>query len=115
MASLKVTQVKSGIGRPQNQRNTLRSLGLKRIGQLYGRDRKALAARFGSSLVNRLDQALGYVEERLTPRLPVAEYFAERRFAEPIGLIDDVLMCAQDLAVQLAHRLEAANQAVKSP
>lgn len=84
----------------------LRQMGLKRIGQLYGRDRKALAARFGSSLVNRLDQALGYVEERLTPRLPVAEYFAERRFAEPIGLIDDVLMCAQDLAVQLAHRLE---------
>ncbi|EFQ81829.1 ribosomal protein L30 [Aeromicrobium marinum DSM 15272] len=34
MASLKVTQVKSGIGRPQNQRNTLRSLGLKRIGDV---------------------------------------------------------------------------------
>ena len=32
MAQLKVTQVKSGIGRKQNQRDTLRSLGLKRIG-----------------------------------------------------------------------------------
>ena len=29
---LKVTQTKSSIGRKQNQRNTLRSLGLKRIG-----------------------------------------------------------------------------------
>ena len=29
---LKVTQVRSGIGRKQNQRETLRSLGLKRIG-----------------------------------------------------------------------------------
>jgi large subunit ribosomal protein L30 len=28
---LKITQVKSGIGRKQNQRETLRSLGLKRI------------------------------------------------------------------------------------
>ena len=28
---LKVTQVKSGIGRKKNQRETLRSLGLKRI------------------------------------------------------------------------------------
>lgn len=32
MASLKVTQVKSAIGGKQNQRDTLRSLGLKRIG-----------------------------------------------------------------------------------
>ena len=31
MADIKVTQVKSGIGRKKNQRETLRSLGLKRI------------------------------------------------------------------------------------
>ena len=31
MAQLRITQVKSGIGRKQNQRETLRSLGLKRI------------------------------------------------------------------------------------
>jgi large subunit ribosomal protein L30 len=31
MAQLKITQVKSGIGRKQNQRETLRSLGLKGI------------------------------------------------------------------------------------
>ena len=31
MARLKVTQIKSGIGSKQNQRDTLRSLGLKRI------------------------------------------------------------------------------------
>ena len=32
MARLKVSQVKSGIGTKQNQRDTLRTLGLKRIG-----------------------------------------------------------------------------------
>jgi len=32
MAQLKVTQIKSGIGGKQNQRETLRTLGLKRIG-----------------------------------------------------------------------------------
>ena len=32
MARLKVTQKKSAIGGKQNQRDTLRSLGLKRIG-----------------------------------------------------------------------------------
>jgi large subunit ribosomal protein L30 len=31
MAQLKITQVKSGIGNKRNQRETLRSLGLKRI------------------------------------------------------------------------------------
>jgi large subunit ribosomal protein L30 len=31
MARLKITQTKSGIGNKQNQRQTLRSLGLKRI------------------------------------------------------------------------------------
>ncbi len=31
MAQLKITQVRSGIGNKQNQRDTLRSLGLKRV------------------------------------------------------------------------------------
>jgi large subunit ribosomal protein L30 len=31
MAHLKITQIRSGIGRQQNQRQTLRSLGLKRL------------------------------------------------------------------------------------
>ena len=31
MARLKVTQIRSAIGRQQNQRDSLRSLGLKRI------------------------------------------------------------------------------------
>jgi large subunit ribosomal protein L30 len=34
MTKLQVTQIKSGIGRQQNQRHTLRSLGLKRIGDV---------------------------------------------------------------------------------
>jgi large subunit ribosomal protein L30 len=34
MSRLKVSQVKSGIGGKQNQRDTLRSLGLKRIGDV---------------------------------------------------------------------------------
>ena len=34
MPRLKVSQVKSGIGSKQNQRETLRTLGLKRIGDV---------------------------------------------------------------------------------
>jgi protein ImuB len=85
----------------------LNQMGLKTIGQLYGRPRKALQARFGLSLLLRLDQALGEIEEKVTPRIPAVEHFAEQRFAEPIGYLDDVLMMARDLAVRLALRLEA--------
>ncbi|KHL17147.1 large subunit ribosomal protein L30 [Mumia flava] len=38
MASLEITQVRSGIGRKQNQRETLRTLGLKRIGDVVVRE-----------------------------------------------------------------------------
>lgn len=34
MAKIKVTQLKSGIKKPQNQKRTLEALGLKRIGQV---------------------------------------------------------------------------------
>jgi len=37
-ANLKVTQIKSVISEKQNQRDTLRSLGLKRIGQSVVRE-----------------------------------------------------------------------------
>lgn len=84
----------------------LMQMGLRHVGQLYGRDRRALTARFGASLILRLDQALGQIEERVKPRLPLAEHYAERRFPEPIGLIDDVLMTAHDLAIRLSNDLE---------
>jgi large subunit ribosomal protein L30 len=41
MAQLKVTQIKGKISEKQNQRNTLRSLGLKRIGDVVVREDNA--------------------------------------------------------------------------
>ncbi|MGC1514095.1 MAG: 50S ribosomal protein L30 [Maribacter sp.] len=38
MAKIKITQVKSGIKKPQNQKRTLEALGLKRIGQVVEHD-----------------------------------------------------------------------------
>ena len=38
MARIKVTQIKSKISEKQNQRDTLRSLGLKRIGDVVVRE-----------------------------------------------------------------------------
>ena len=89
-------------------------MGLKTIGQLYDRDRKALQARFGRSLLARLDQALGMLVERVTPRLPKVDYYAEHRFADPIGFMDDVLMCTRDLAIRLTLQLEAEGLGAQS-
>ncbi len=38
MARLKITQIKSKVSEKQNQRDTLRSLGLKRIGDVVVRE-----------------------------------------------------------------------------
>jgi protein ImuB len=84
----------------------LRQMGLKRIGQLYGRERRGLLARFGDTPLLRLDQALGVADEKLVPRLPVPERYVDRKFAEPIGLIDDVLLCVTDLSHRLSGQLQ---------
>jgi large subunit ribosomal protein L30 len=44
MGRLKVRQVRSGIGRKQNQRETLRSLGLKRIGDIVVKEDRPRSA-----------------------------------------------------------------------
>jgi large subunit ribosomal protein L30 len=38
MAKIKITQVRSKISRPQNQKRTLEALGLKKIGQVVEHD-----------------------------------------------------------------------------
>lgn len=92
----------------------LHQMGLKTIGQLYGRDRGALLARFGGAVLTRLDQALGGLEERVAPRLPVPEHMAMRKFAEPISLMADVLGVAADLAEQVSAQLLAAGVGAQS-
>ena len=98
----------------ESQIGTLAQMGLTTIGTLRQRPRKVLQARFGQSLLLRLDQAYGHVLERMTPRLPQVDQHVERRFADPIGLMDDVLAAAQDLAIQLCLKLEAEGLGAQS-
>ena len=65
-----------------------------------------MTARFGSEVLRQLDRALGHEHEPLTPRLPVAPYVAEQRFAEPIAREDDILAVARRLARRLQFALE---------
>jgi protein ImuB len=92
----------------------LARVGLKKIADLYELPRAPLAARFGKTLLERFDSALGLLEEPLSPRLEVAPYMAERPFAEPIGREEDVLgavaCLAQKLSVMLERRGEGARR-----
>jgi len=84
----------------------LARVGLKRIGDIVDLPRSPLTARFGADLLRQLDRALGAEHEPLNPRLPVAPYVAEQRFAEPIAREEDVLAIVARLAARLEFALE---------
>jgi len=84
----------------------LARVGLKCIGDIIDLPRAPLTARFGSEVLRQLDRALGHEHEPLTPRLPVAPYVAEQRFAEPIVREEDVLVITKRLARRLQFALE---------
>jgi protein ImuB len=79
---------------------------LKCIGDIVDLPRAPLTARFGPEVLRQLDRALGHEHEPLTPRLPVAPYAAEQRFAEPIAREEDILAITERLARRLQFALE---------
>jgi protein ImuB len=84
----------------------LARVGLKCIGDIVDLPRSPLTARFGAELLRQLNRALGREHEPLNPRLPVAPYVAEQRFAEPIAREEDVLTTVLRLAARLEFALE---------
>jgi protein ImuB len=84
----------------------LKTSGLTCVADLDSRPRAPFAARFGKGLLLRLDQALGRVDEPITPRLPVPAAMAEQRFPDPIAREDDVLGTIEHLGQQLATVLD---------
>ena len=86
--------------------HAFRRAGLKTIGQMASRGRAELTARFGAQLVFTLDHALGQTEKPISPRLPLPDYCAERRFAEPVVTQDTILSTLASLAASLSEVLE---------
>lgn len=97
----------------------LARLGLKRIGDLMGIDRPALARRFrnrrspAANPLLRLDQLLGLVPEPMLPVIGQPAPLVQRRLVEPIRhreLLDRVVA---DLAQDMARLLEAGGQGAR--
>ncbi len=92
----------------------LESVGLRSATMVMDAPRAPIARRFGRDVILRIDQALGTVEEAISPRLPVPPLSVERRLAEPISLTEDVerivLLLSQALKPYLEERGEGAER-----
>ena len=88
--------------------DTLRKLGLRRIGALYPMPRAPLVRRFGTAPVERLDQALGTAAEPIEPRRPAPAFRTRMAFAEPIGRPEDIAAATSRLLAALCRQFENA-------
>ncbi len=94
-------------------RGSLESVGLRTAGAVMSAPRAPLTRRFGRELLMRLDQALGRLEESISPRLPVPSLSVERQLAEPIVLTDDVEALTGMLAATLKRDLERRGEGAR--
>ena len=92
----------------------LNRLGLRRIGDLLGQPRAALARRFGKGLVLRLDQAMGSAPEPVSPTSPPAHFAVRLTLPDPIGLVDDILAGIDRMLPRLCAQLQDKGQGLRS-
>ncbi|MEM6309968.1 MAG: DNA polymerase Y family protein [Pseudomonadota bacterium] len=91
----------------------LARLGLRRVSDLIGQPRAALARRFGKGLVYRIDQALGSAPEPVSPAKPPDHFAVRLTLPEPIGLIEDIVAGIDRLLSPLCAKLDAKNRAIR--
>src|SRR5262245_7832815 len=92
----------------------LESVGLRTAGAIMTAPRAPLARRFGRQLLVRLDQALGRIEEPISPRLPVPPLSVERHLADAIVLIEDIETLAFELGMTLKTDLERRGKGARA-
>lgn len=95
-------------------RTRLEGLGLYTAGAMMKLPRGPLARRFGRHLLQRLDQALGRLEEAISPRLPASPLSVERRLAEPVTTAGEIEELAFLLACRLRSDLERRGEGARA-
>jgi protein ImuB len=95
-------------------RGGLESVGLRTVGAVMQTPRAPLARRFGKLLSLRIDQALGHVEEPISPRLPAPPLAVERRLAEPIVTMEAIERLIGLLAATLRSDLERRGEGARA-
>jgi protein ImuB len=109
VASLPVTTLSIG----EKAIYALKRAGLKTIGEVADRSSSELTARFGAAFTFLLEQALGNNSQPITPRRPLPDYVAERRFAEPVATAEVIHCTISSLASTLENLLEERGQGAR--
>ena len=94
--------------------HAFRRAGLKTVGQVASRTRAELVGRFGREVASTIDRALGRGEKPISPRLPLPDYMAEHRFADPVTNQEVVAATLQQLAGSIAHILEERSEGARA-
>jgi protein ImuB len=100
----------AALGLAESDRLSISRAGLKTIGALADRPSLPFAARFGEAMTLRLRRIQGLADPPLEPRRAIPMLWIERRFAEPIGRIEDaegiLTELGEEAGIRLAERRE---------
>lgn len=94
--------------------DSMRRLGLERIGDLVDMPRGPIVRRYGRNVLLKLDQALGRAAEPFDPIVPRDAPSATLRFAEPIGGAETIARAIAALLDELTDKLREAGQGVRA-
>ncbi len=89
---------------------TLRHVGVKTIGELRRIPRATIPVRFGEMVLRRLDQAMGFMPEAITPLTPPAARRRSMSFAEPIAAPEDLQRTIDILTRGLCEDLDKTQE-----
>src|SRR6185312_553773 len=93
---------------------SLESVGLRGTGAVMATPRAPLVRRFGAPLLLRLDQALGRLDEAVSPRLPIAPLSVERHLAEPVTQVEDIERLVKNLSQALKPDFERRGEGARA-
>ena len=92
----------------------LQKLGLGQIGSFINIKRTALRRRLGDHLLQRIDEAVGNIEECLEPFVPPALYQERLQCMEPISTASGITIALESLLASLCIRLQNEEMGLRS-
>jgi protein ImuB len=91
----------------------LYKLGLRKISRFINLPRAALRRRFGIHTILRIDQALGNVEEKIQPIIPVEPFRVRLPCLEPIITLTGIEIALEKLLDTICTKLKAEGKGIR--
>lgn len=98
---------------PPRAVEALGHLGLRRVEEIVGLPRAALARRFGAEVLQRIDQAFGHVSEPVSPVRGSLHFAVRISLPDPIGLVSDVAAGFDRLLPPLCAKIKDRGRGIR--